>query len=326
MREARHAKGRIHAGAGHPGDRTIDGESFTELVAEGLEGRTRGGRNEGNIINAGRRPNRARGDLLHSSRHPGNKNAHHFLGKSGQQLVVRGRGQSAQVGIADGADGSRSWVAGSQPELTNRFTSPQFDRQCFLCTIFRQHPNSTAENDVKGVARVSLQEQELATVERHGLKGHFQRLAKCVTEWTEEFSVVEGSVERLALQSRVDQVGKGKARVLILIRNFTQRFPGDDAYQGISATRKVNGMRLGPGIPVQEHSRLRFQFSNCFSGRAGDRHFSRQNNQNCGFGCFRKNEGITVKAGHRKLVDELFQGRSRDPSENRQKGDSLSNL
>ena len=40
----------------------------------------------------------------------------------------------------------------------------------------------------------------------------------------------------------------------------------------------------------------------------------------------RENEGFILQAGQRKLFDELFQSGSRDPSDNRQKGDNLSNL
>ncbi len=113
---------------------------------------------------------------------------------------------------------------------------------------------------------------------------------------------------------------------MISIRNFPQGFFGDDADQSISAARKVNGRRLDCGIPIQEHSGLRFQFSNCFSGIAGDKHFSRQNNQDGRFGRLRENEGIILQAGQRKLCDEFFQSGSRDPSENWQKGDHLGNF
>ena len=71
---------------------------------------------------------------------------------------------------------------------------------------------------------------------------------------------------------------------MISIRNFTEGFFGDDAYQSISPARKVNGGRLDCGIAIQEYGGLRFQFSNCFSGIAEDRYFSRQNDQDGRFG------------------------------------------
>jgi hypothetical protein len=67
----------------------------------------------------------------------------------------------------------------------------------------------------------------------------------------------------------VDQAGKGEVRIGISICDFTERFPGNNADEGIFAARQAHGMSAGRGVPVQEYGCLRCEISHCFSCTTG---------------------------------------------------------